>query len=60
MRLVGEELRAQVARIGAEHEAEITAALEPAERERLAGLLRRMADEQGLAPGVHPGLGTLR
>lgn len=56
----GEELRAQVGRLGAEHEAEITAALEPVEREQLAALLRRMADEQGLAPGVHPGLSKLR
>jgi hypothetical protein len=37
------------------HEQAITAALEPGEREQLIALLRRIAGEQGLTPGVHPG-----
>ncbi len=56
----GEEMVARVRALGAEHEAEVTAALDDDERAALGALLRRIADEQGLAPGVHPGLRTLR
>jgi DNA-binding MarR family transcriptional regulator len=41
--------------IGAAHEDDICAALTAAEREQLAGLLGRIAEQQGLTPGVHPG-----
>jgi len=34
-------------------------ALGAEEREQLAGMLRRIADQQGLRPGVHPGFRTL-
>jgi hypothetical protein len=38
-----------------EHELAITAALDDDERAQLLELLRRLAEEQELAPGVHPG-----
>ncbi len=37
------------------HDDAICASLSTAERRRLGELLRRVADEQGLTPGVHPG-----
>jgi DNA-binding MarR family transcriptional regulator len=56
----GEEMTARVRAIGAEHERAITAPLSRAERDQLAALLRRVADAEGLAPGIHPGLRKLR
>jgi DNA-binding MarR family transcriptional regulator len=37
------------------HDAEITRALSDEERQTLTELLQRIADDQGLTPGVHPG-----
>ena len=37
------------------HEDAVLAALRPAERATLVDLLRRVARDQGLTPGVHPG-----
>ncbi len=37
------------------HDAEITKALSAEEHKTLAGLLQRIADDQGLTAGVHPG-----
>jgi DNA-binding MarR family transcriptional regulator len=42
------------------HDAAVTAALTPREHETLATLLGRIAAEQGLTPGVHPGYRSLR
>ena len=42
-----------------EHERAITGVLTADERRNLAAALRRIADAQGLAPGVHPGFGRL-
>jgi DNA-binding MarR family transcriptional regulator len=39
-----------------EHEAELMASLAPDERVRVVGLLERVADDLGLARGIHPGL----
>lgn len=44
---------------GAEHEADLCAALTDDERTQLTQLLRRIADQQGLTPGVHPGFRRL-
>jgi DNA-binding MarR family transcriptional regulator len=44
-----------VVRISQEHQDALLAALSPVERATLASLLKRVADEQGLLPGVHPG-----
>jgi DNA-binding MarR family transcriptional regulator len=51
----GQFLRTKLAPIGAAHEDDICAALTEAERAQLAGLLGRIAEQQGLIPGVHPG-----
>src|ERR1700737_1318457 len=51
----GRRTLAELAGVAREHELAITAALDDDERARLLALLRRLAEEQGLAPGVHPG-----
>jgi DNA-binding MarR family transcriptional regulator len=51
----GRELMSQVARAAKAHEQAITAALTENERSTLHELLKKVADEQGLTPGVHPG-----
>ncbi len=37
------------------HEEQTCQALSPEEHEQLGALLRRVAEQQGLTPGVHPG-----
>jgi DNA-binding MarR family transcriptional regulator len=44
-----------VTRISLEHDEAICRSLSDAERGQLAALLRRLADDQKLTPGVHPG-----
>jgi DNA-binding MarR family transcriptional regulator len=51
----GRFLRTELGPVGAAHEDDICAALSAAERGQLAGLLGRIAEQQGLIPGVHPG-----
>jgi DNA-binding MarR family transcriptional regulator len=51
----GQFLRTKLGPIGAAHEDDICAALTEDERGQLAGLLGRIAEQQGLMPGVHPG-----
>ncbi|MGY0232861.1 MarR family winged helix-turn-helix transcriptional regulator [Longispora urticae] len=46
--------------VGRAHDADITAPLDPAEREQLAVLLGRLAEHHGLTAGVHPGYRTVR
>jgi DNA-binding MarR family transcriptional regulator len=48
-----------VGRVGREHQQALLAALNEDEQRQLAVLLRRIADQQGLAPGVHPGYARL-
>ena len=55
----GEAVLCDIGRIGHEHNESICAALTPREREQLAEFLQRIADEQGLTPGVHPGFSRL-
>lgn len=50
----------EIRRIAAAHEQDILAALSADEREQLRGLLVRIARQQGLTPGVHPGYRQLR
>jgi DNA-binding MarR family transcriptional regulator len=47
-------------RIAREHQETLLAALTSSERELLASLLAKVAEEQGLTPGVHPGYAYLR
>jgi DNA-binding MarR family transcriptional regulator len=55
----GRDALGQIQRVAGEHQESLCAALDASERERLADLLRRVADEQGLTPGVHPGFRRL-
>jgi DNA-binding MarR family transcriptional regulator len=48
-----------IGQVAREHQEALCAALNGEEREQLAALLRRIADQQGLTPGVHPGFGRL-
>lgn len=51
----GVEALQQIGKIAREHQDALLAALNIEEREGLGVLLLRIADQQGLAPGVHPG-----
>ena len=51
----GREVFSRVGGIAREHQEELCAGLSESERETLAELLRRIANQQGLTPGVHPG-----
>ena len=55
----GREMLQRIDRVAGEHQDALCAALDEPERAQLAALLRRIADEQGLTPGVHPGYRTL-
>jgi DNA-binding MarR family transcriptional regulator len=55
----GREMVQQIDRVAGEHQEALCAALTEPERAQLEALLRRIADEQGLTPGVHPGYRTL-
>jgi DNA-binding MarR family transcriptional regulator len=51
----GRRLLTELGRIAGQHEHAITASLDDKERAQLLALLRRIAEEQNLRPGVHPG-----
>lgn len=55
----GREMLAHIADLSRQHDNAICTALTLAERDMLGGFLRRIADQQGLTPGVHPGLARL-
>jgi DNA-binding MarR family transcriptional regulator len=55
----GRDLLAALGRAAHEHELDVTAALDDKDRGQLVELLRRLADQQGLTPGVHPGFRRL-
>ena len=52
----GRRLLDRLMQVSAEHEAQLCAGLTQAERHRLIDLLSRVAAEQGLPTGVHPGV----
>lgn len=52
----GHRMLEAVMKVSAEHEADMTRGLQPSEVGQLKELLSRVAAEQGLAPGVHPGV----
>jgi DNA-binding MarR family transcriptional regulator len=56
----GEALLTELGHLAGEHEADLLAPLDPAERRTLAELLGRVAAAEGLTPGVHPGYRDLR
>jgi DNA-binding MarR family transcriptional regulator len=51
----GEAMLGKIAAIGREHDDAICGGLDAAERMQLRALLTRIAEDQGLRPGVHPG-----
>jgi DNA-binding MarR family transcriptional regulator len=51
----GNETLSEIGRIGREHQDGLCASLSGDEREKLGEMLSRIAEEQGLTPGVHPG-----
>jgi DNA-binding MarR family transcriptional regulator len=53
----GARVMGDIARIARAHDDATCAALTPEERKELLGLLQRVADQQGLTRGVHPGFG---
>ncbi|QEH37632.1 Multidrug resistance operon repressor [Aquisphaera giovannonii] len=53
----GREALAQISGLSRRLEGEVFASLDASERARMADFLRRIAAQQGLRPGVHPGIG---
>ena len=56
----GRQVLQAVRRVAREHQDALLSALNAEERGLLASLLQRVADQQGLRPGVHPGFARLR
>jgi DNA-binding MarR family transcriptional regulator len=56
----GHSMLERIGQIARQHQQALCAALSGEERERLTELLRKIADDQGLTPGVHPGYQRLR
>jgi DNA-binding MarR family transcriptional regulator len=48
-----------IGKVAREHQQALLAALSEEEQAALAGLLQRVADQQGLTRGVHPGFGRI-
>src|SRR5215475_1995457 len=55
----GRDVAEQIGRIAREHDDVICAALDIHQRQQLNALLGRIAEQQGLTPGVHPGYSRL-
>jgi DNA-binding MarR family transcriptional regulator len=51
----GKAMLAEIAEIGRAHDDALCRSLDSAERETLRALLSRIAADQGLRPGIHPG-----
>lgn len=51
----GQDLMSQVGTLAQAHESDLCQSLDEPERAQLAVLLGRIAEQQGLTPGVHPG-----
>ncbi|MFC1426501.1 MarR family winged helix-turn-helix transcriptional regulator [Streptacidiphilus sp. N1-12] len=55
----GTALLGELQQAGRAHEEQICRGLSPEEHRQLTALLRQVAEEQGLTPGVHPGFRTV-
>jgi DNA-binding MarR family transcriptional regulator len=55
----GKRLLRKLSQLARDHEAQLTAALDPEQRDALRSLLTTVARQQGLTPHVHPGYRTL-
>lgn len=51
----GIEILERIGKVAREHQDALLAVLDSDERSSLTALLQKIADEQGLTPGVHPG-----
>ena len=51
----GQQRMRQIGKLARAHDHDLCQALNPAEHDQLADLLARIANQQGLTPGVHPG-----
>ena len=51
----GEEVLEKIGKVAREHQDSLLSALSTEERDELANLLLKIADQQGLVRGVHPG-----
>jgi DNA-binding MarR family transcriptional regulator len=51
----GHQMFEKISKLAAEHEADLCAALTQDEKTTLAALCQKIADQQGLTSGVHPG-----
>jgi DNA-binding MarR family transcriptional regulator len=56
----GQRIFKAIGRVARDHEDALLSALSKAQRETLGELLLRVADQQGLTRGVHPGFARLR
>ena len=54
----GESALGMIGQVAREHHRALLASLSEEERASLTGLLARIAEQQGLTPGVHPGYST--
>ena len=52
----GRDLLERGREIAAEHEAALTRGMSAADRKKLIALLQKVVTEQGIGPGIHPGL----
>jgi len=55
----GRAILGEIGRVAREHQESLLASLGKEESEQLADLLQRIADDQGLTPGVHPGFSRI-
>lgn len=55
----GQAILGEIGRIAKEHQDSLLAPLSKEEREQLVDILQRIADDQGLSPGVHPGFSRI-
>jgi DNA-binding MarR family transcriptional regulator len=55
----GREMLEKIGKISLQHNEDLSSGLNQEEREVLTALLQRIADQQGLARGVHPGYSML-
>ena len=55
----GQAILGDIGRVARESQESLLRSLGKEEREQLAALLQRIADDQGLTPGVHPGFSRI-
>jgi DNA-binding MarR family transcriptional regulator len=55
----GEAILGEIGRVAREHQDSLLSSLGKEERDQLAALLQRIADDQGLSPGIHPGFSRI-